>query len=131
MAMTAGRIFPVIRLVVVGVALCGVTPAAAQDAAAGTALFKRCAICHSVTPGKGVTLGPNLAGIFGRKAGAQPGFTYSKAMAAAPFKWDQAKLDAFLARPQAVVPGNRMAFAGMSNAAERAQLIAYMKSLGK
>ncbi|WP_136162680.1 c-type cytochrome [Sphingomonas flavalba] len=129
--MTAGRIFPVIRLAAGIAALCSVAPAAAQQAAAGATLFKRCAICHSVTPGKGVTLGPNLAGIVGRKAGAQTGFTYSKAMAGAPFKWDQAKLDAFLARPQAVVPGNRMAFAGMSNTAERAQLIAYLKTLGK
>lgn len=106
-------------------------PAAAQDATAGAQAFKQCAICHSVSPGKGAAIGPNLGHVVGRKAGSMAGFRYSPRMAAAGFTWDAARLDAFLARPQAVVPGNRMAFGGVADAKRRADIIAYLKTLGK
>nr|WP_144905799.1 cytochrome c family protein [Novosphingobium taihuense] len=101
--------------------------ASAQDAAAGKKVFMRCIACHAVQPGAGVKMGPNLAGVAGRKAAAAPGFKYSAAMQKAKLKWDDATLDKWLTRPAAVVPGTSMAFAGLPNAADRANVIAYLK----
>ncbi|HZV11532.1 MAG TPA: c-type cytochrome, partial [Novosphingobium sp.] len=98
------------------------TPAAAQsgDATRGRAVFQgQCGVCHSVAPGKAI-IGPSLAGIVGRAAGKQAGFAYSPALAKAGFKWDKAKLDAWIAGPAKVVPGNRMPFAGLADGAKRA-----------
>jgi cytochrome c len=104
------------------------TPAAAQtgDTAKGRAIFQtQCGVCHSVAPGK-TLVGPSLAGIVGKPAGKQAGFAYSPAMAKAGFRWDKAKLDTWIAGPAKVVPGNRMPFAGLADAARRADLIAYL-----
>lgn len=107
------------------------TPAPAQDASAGATIFKRCAICHSVDPAKGPKIGPPLNAVVGRKAGTAAGFAYSPAMAKSGIVWTADKLDAFIARPSRLVPGNRMAFAGIPDAKQRADLIAYLKSLAK
>ncbi len=112
-------------LVLAGLALA--EPAAAQNAAAGAIVYKRCAMCHAIDRAKPSGLGPNLAGVVGRKAGSLPKFAYSKPMAAAGFVWDKAKLDAFLARPQAVVKGTRMAYPGLPSAKDRADVIAFMQ----
>jgi cytochrome c len=103
-------------------------PAFAQtgDAAKGKAVFARCALCHDVKPGP-KKMGPNLSGLFGRTSGTLAGFAYSPAMQKAKIRWDAKTLDAFLTKPSMLVPGNRMAFAGISNAADRANLIAYLK----
>jgi cytochrome c len=92
----------------------------------GEKVFARCQVCHSVDPAKKGSVGPNLAGV-GRKA-ASTVFNYSPAMKAAGFAWTAEKLDAFLARPSALVKGNRMAFGGMPNAQDRADLIAYLST---
>ena len=97
------------------------------DPAAGKKIFMRCIACHAVQPGAGAKMGPNLAGVVGRKAAAAPGFKYSAAMQKAKIKWDDATLDKWLTRPAAVVPGTSMAFAGLPNAADRANVIAYLK----
>lgn len=104
-------------------------PAFAQagDAAKGKAIFARCALCHDVKPGP-KKMGPNLSGLFGRTPGTLAGFAYSPAMQKAKIRWDAKTLDAFLTKPSILVPGNRMAFAGISNAADRANLIAYLKA---
>lgn len=107
-------------------------PALAQtgDAARGKAVFARCALCHDVKPGP-KKMGPSLAGLFGRTSGTTAGFTYSPAMQKAKIRWDAKSLDAFLAKPAALVPRNRMAFAGIPNPADRANLIAYLKAEAK
>jgi cytochrome c len=102
---------------------------AAGNAATGAALFNRCALCHSATKGGGNKIGPNLFGVVGRKAGTYPGFSYSAAMKNSGIVWTPAKLDAYLAAPQQIVPGNTMPFAGITNAPQRADLVAYLVTL--
>ena len=101
-------------------------PAAAQDAAAGAKLFARCQLCHQIDAAKGSGLGPNLAGVVGRKAGTFARFSYSPALARSGIVWTKETLEAFLANPQKLVPGNRMAFAGVPAAQDRADLIAFL-----
>lgn len=99
----------------------------AQDAEHGKTIFKACAACHATDHANRV--GPGLGGIIGRKAGAVPGFRYSNAMKTFGMVWDAKILDAYLASPQKVVPGNRMPYAGLKNATDRADLVAYLATL--
>ena len=101
--------------------------AQAQDAAAGGMAFQQCAECHS--PGTSDGAGPGLKGVFGRRAGSKDGFIYSPAMKKATVVWDDSTLAAFLANPRDVVPGTSMAYAGDDDAKERADLVAYLKTL--
>lgn len=103
--------------------------AQAADAGAGKTVFNRCAICHSNVKGAPNKIGPNLFGIVGRKAGLTPNFSYSGAMKNSGITWNAAKLDLYLTHPAQVVPGTRMAFAGIANAQQRADLIAYLATL--
>jgi cytochrome c len=117
------------RSVLVGaIALAGFAgPAGAQgDAERGKQVFKKCADCHSLEPGK-VKIGPPLHGVFGRKAGSVQGFRYSKAMKSADIVWSADILDKYLAAPKTFVPGNRMPFPGLKKAADRADLIVYLE----
>lgn len=98
---------------------------AAGDAAKGAKVFARCQICHSVEPGKKASVGPNLAGVVGRKVGSTA-FTYSAAMKSANFAWTTDKLDAFLKQPASVVKGTKMAFGGLPNPQDRADLTAFL-----
>jgi cytochrome c len=102
---------------------------AAGNAATGGALFNRCFICHSTTKGAPNRMGPSLFGITGRKAGISPGFSYSSAMKNSGIIWTPAKLDAYLADPQKLVPGNNMPMAGISSAQQRADIVAYLGTL--
>ena len=102
---------------------------AAGNAANGAGVFDRCAICHSNTKGGPNKIGPNLFGIVGRKAGTYPGFSYSGAMTKSGIVWTDAKLDAYIASPATLVPGNKMPFAGITNNNQRADLIAYLDTL--
>lgn len=99
----------------------------AQDAAAGGMAFQQCAECHS--PGTADGAGPGLKGVFGRRAAAKDGFAFSPALVASKIVWDDKALDAFLANPQKAVPGTSMAYGGDTDARERADLIAYLKTL--
>ena len=99
----------------------------AQDAAAGGMAFPQCAECHS--PGNSDGAGPGLKGVLGRRAGSKEGFIYSPAMKKSAVVWDEKTLAAFLADPRAVVPGTTMAYAGDDDAKERADLVAYLKTL--
>jgi cytochrome c len=101
----------------------------AGNADRGSALFNRCYICHGNTKDAGNRMGPNLFGVVGRKAGTFPGFAYSPAMKKAGFAWTVPKLDAYLADPQKVVPGNNMPLAGISDARQRADIAAYLATL--
>lgn len=114
-------------LAVVGM-LIFVPPAASteSDPKQGSRVFRACAACHSLEPGRHRT-GPSLAGVFGRKAGTAEGFRrYSPALRAADVVWTEATLDAWLADPQTFIPNNRMAFDGLLDAKVRADLIAYL-----
>ncbi len=105
--------------------------ALAGDAAAGAKLFKRCATCHSVEEGK-KKMGPSLYGVYGRAAGALEGFKFSPAMTAhgaSGVVWNDEALDAFIANPRTAVPKTRMASPPMKSAEDRANVIAYLKSV--
>jgi nitrite reductase (NO-forming) len=95
------------------------------DAVAGRQVFKKCQACHSLDPGKTV-LGPSLAGIVGRKSGAEPNFSYSPALKQAALTWDAATLDGYLLDPQKIVPGNRMPFPGLKTDHDRKDVIAFL-----
>lgn len=99
----------------------------AGEAAQGKRLFLRCVACHATTAKAPPKVGPHLQGIAGRKAAAVAGFNYSPAMKKSAVVWNDATLDKWLQRPQAVVPGTSMAFAGLANPADRKALIAYLK----
>ena len=88
----------------------------------------QCAICHSVQPGRNL-IGPSLDGIVGRKTGSEPGYTYSTANKNANLVWTPEELDKYLAAPRTVVPGTKMPYAGLQDAAKRADLIAYLATL--
>jgi cytochrome c len=96
------------------------------DAARGEARFKDCAACHRLDAGAN-EVGPSLHGIFSRKAGELADFRYSPAMKRSGVSWTAETLDKYLADPQTFIPANRMPYAGISNASDRADLIAYLQ----
>ncbi len=105
-------------------------PAHAQDAAAGEGVFKKvCSTCHNPTVDGPRKLGPTLHGVVGRKAASVEGFRYSSAKRDADLAWTPEKLDSYLKDPRAFMPGTTMAYAGLKNDGERANLIAYLQTL--
>ncbi|MEA2946786.1 MAG: cytochrome c [Alphaproteobacteria bacterium] len=102
---------------------------AAGDAVKGKVVFQRCAICHRVEKDGGNGLGPNLFRVVGRKAGRVANFSYSSALKSADLTWTQDKLIAWVAHPSGLVPGNRMAFAGLPDPQDRADVVAYLATL--
>ena len=121
------------RLIFAGLAGLAVSAIASAEpdarlVAQGQRQFLRCASCHAIEAGQPTRIGPNLHGVVGRRAGSLPGFSYSPAMQAQHFVWTEAKLDQWLTRPNAVVPGTAMAFAGLAKPEDRAALIAYLAS---
>jgi cytochrome c len=104
-------------------------PAGAADPVAGQRLFKvQCAACHAIVPGKPMA-GPSLAGIVGRETGTIEGFRYSSANANARLVWTPETLDKYLVNPQVIIPGTIMAYPGLRNDTQRADLIAYLETL--
>lgn len=97
------------------------------DLAHGKHVFSQCATCHTDTKGGPNMTGPNLYGVFGRKAGSLDGFSYSDGLKAAGFTWDPARVDAWITDPRAVVPNTKMSFAGLKDPKDRADVIAYLK----
>ena len=107
-------------------------PAAAwaQDAAAGQRVFNQCRACHTVDQGGRNGVGPNLHGIFGRRAASIEGFRYSapmRAKAGEGLTWDDATLRAYIADPKAVVPAGSVSFAGLRNEQQLNDLMAYLR----
>jgi len=102
---------------------------AAGDATKGKVIFQRCAICHRAEKDGGNGLGPNLFGVVGRKAGTAQDFAYSSAMKNSGITWTPDKLTAYITHPAQVVPGNRMAFAGINNAQQVSDVVAYLATL--
>ena len=102
----------------------------AQDAEAGQRVFNQCRACHTVDQGGRNGVGPNLYGVFDRRAGAVEGFRYSapmRAKAEEGLTWNEANLRAYIANPKAVVPAGSMAFAGLRNEQQLNDLIAYLR----
>jgi cytochrome c len=106
------------------------TARADGDAARGEVKFQDCAACHKLEAGAN-NLGPSLHGIFERKAGELADFRYSPAIKRSGIAWTPEALEKFIADPQAMVPGNRMPYAGMTGAADRADLLAYLQKATK
>jgi cytochrome c len=100
------------------------------DAKHGQKLFEECHACHAVERGvNGV--GPSLYGVFGRRAAELDDFRYSPALKKSGITWTPKTLDAYIADPQKAVPANRMPYAGMPEARDRADLILYMQQVFK
>ena len=102
------------------------TARADGDAARGEKKFEECQSCHSLDR-NAESVGPSLFGMFGRKAGAGADFRYSPAMKRSGITWTTQTVDTFLTDPQAVVAANRMPYAGMPAAGDRADLIAFLQ----
>lgn len=98
------------------------------DSGAGRSAFGQCAACHTIGAGRQALAGPNLHGIMGRAVANDARFGYTQALIEHGGRWDDARMDAWLAAPSRVVPGTRMAFAGVRDPMERADLIAYLRS---
>jgi cytochrome c len=109
----------------------GVSAASADgDAAAGATTFKVCKACHQIGENAKNFVGPVLNGVIGRKSGTIPGYTYSDANKNSGLTWDEATLTKYLHNPREVVPGTKMAFPGLPNDQDIANVIAYLKQFG-
>jgi cytochrome c len=106
------------------------TALADGDAARGEKKFEECAACHKLDRGEN-SLGPSLYGVFGRQAATLTDFRYSPALKRSGITWTPQEVDTFIADPQAAVPANRMPYAGMTDAGDRADLIAYLQKAFK
>jgi cytochrome c len=102
----------------------GAAPGAEGNPSRGEQLYARCLACHALAYDR---VGPRHCGLLGRRAGSVPGFEYSAAMKKSGIVWTAKALDRFLADPLRVVRGTTMTYAGVADAAERADLIAYLR----
>ncbi|MBX7497109.1 cytochrome c family protein [Qipengyuania sp. 6B39] len=100
------------------------------DVAHGGEVFAQCQTCHVLEEGVN-RVGPSLAGIVGRAAGTVEGYTYSDANKNSGITWTKEKLFQYLEKPQRVIPGTKMAFAGLPAGQDRADVIAYLESGGQ
>lgn len=103
------------------------------DVAKGEKSFRKCAACHSIEAGGGSKVGPNLYGVIGRTTGTLEGFAFSDVMVEAGAEghvWTPEELSLFLENPKKAFPGTKMTFAGLKKPEERADVIAYIASLG-
>ena len=101
----------------------------ADQIALGEQVFFQCRICHVASRGSRSTAGPNLYGVWGRRAGGLDNYPYSGALASSNVTWDAVTLDAFLADPSDYIPGSDMAEGTVRNGEHRAALIAYIETL--
>jgi cytochrome c len=86
-----------------------------------------CSVCHSASKGVTGMMGPNLNGVFGRKAGSLPGFSYSKAMHDKDVNWQADTINQFITQPQAFVPGTYMPYMGLASADDRQAVACFLK----
>ncbi|MEJ0024310.1 MAG: cytochrome c family protein [Alphaproteobacteria bacterium] len=93
----------------------------------GHRIFQQCAACHLIAAGAGNSVGPNLHGVLGRKAGTLKDFDYSAGLKKSGIVWDSATLDKWLTQPQSFVPNTRMTFLGVKKPDDRRDVIAYVE----
>jgi len=103
-------------------------PAIAIDAPAPAA-FAICAACHSVSLTGEHSIGPNLRGVVGRRAGTAPNYSYSRAMRESGIVWSKSELGSFLTNVPAKIPGTLMAFNGLPDANDRQAVVDYLATL--
>ena len=99
---------------------------ATGDSDAGKKVFNKCKACHEAEQAKN-KVGPNLVGVFGRKAGSVEGFNYSDAMKNSNVVWSETTIAEYVKNPKEFIPGNKMVFPGLKSDKEIADLIAYLK----
>lgn len=99
------------------------------DAGKGEKIFAQCKACHAVGEGQN-RVGPTLYGVVGRRAGTVPGYNYSQANKDSGAIWTEDTLFRYLEAPQKFIPGTKMAFPGLKQAQDRADVIAYLRTLG-
>jgi cytochrome c len=102
---------------------------ASASADRGAQVAKQCQACHNFQEGAGPKVGPDLYAVVGRPVASVPGFSYSAALKALGGSWTFDALNKWLTKPSADAPGTAMTFAGLSNAKQRADVIAYLDSL--
>ena len=102
---------------------------AGADIAKGEKLSKACAACHTFEKGGSNGVGPNLWGVVGQAKGAHAGFAYSDGMQAKGGNWDYQSLNAFLWKPQKFIDGTKMNYIGLKKPSQRADLIAWLRTL--
>jgi cytochrome c len=102
--------------------------ASAQDAEAGAKIFAQCRTCHQIGETAKNAIGPNLNGLFGRKAGSAEGYSYSAAYKALENKvWAEDNFTVYIKDPRGVTPGTKMVYAGLKDETQIANLIAFLK----
>ncbi len=118
------------HLILAAALIFAASAAQAGDVAKGEKVFKKCKACHKVEAGKKSPVGPNLNGVIGRTAGTGDFKRYSKAMRKAGengLTWDEKALADYLTAPKKFMKGTKMAFPGLKKAADRENVIAYLK----
>lgn len=100
----------------------------APDQGRGAQVFaNECAVCHSVAKGMTGMMGPNLAGVVGRKSGSLEGFNYSQAMRNKDIDWQAENITQLITQPQAFVPGTYMPYMGLASADDRQAVVCFLK----
>ncbi|MEM6859012.1 MAG: c-type cytochrome [Pseudomonadota bacterium] len=131
---------PVVEQIIIrepGAPVVAAEPEAVEDSgevdlvALGEEAFQVCAGCHNADPGGPNMAGPNLNGVFGRKAGTAMDYPYSEALASSDIIWGYASLDRFLANPAGYVEGTSMVAGAVRNGDDRAAIVAYLASTGE
>ncbi|WP_460139552.1 c-type cytochrome [Pseudomonas sp. S2_E01] len=98
------------------------------DQGRGAQVFaNECGVCHSLTKGATGMMGPNLAGVVGRKSGSLEGFNYSQAMRTRGVTWQAENIAQLITQPQAYVPGTYMPYMGLASADDRQAVTCYLK----
>jgi cytochrome c len=141
--MSKGRAYPVdpakehlmknftLSVVAIASAMFAASAARAQDVAAGETSFHKCMACHSIGEGAKNKVGPELNGLDGRKTGAAPDYSYSDANKNSGIVWNKEQFLDYIKDPKAKIPGTKMAFAGIKNETEAANLWAYLSQFDK